>query len=138
MRKALWAFFTHHSLLITHHSLNMVLPKFLIPHNIIIITSGYSAAWLARLVRDEEVVGSSPTTPKPSHKEITMKKAPLIVAGLIFSFIALANLARSIWEIPVSADQMFTLEPWTGVIAFFVMSLLAIWMFASLRSRDGS
>lgn len=65
-----------------------------------------------------------------------MKKAPLIVAGLIFSFVALANLARAIWEIPVTVNKIYTLEPWTGAVAFIIAGLLAIWMFSSLRCNE--
>jgi cytosine/uracil/thiamine/allantoin permease len=65
-----------------------------------------------------------------------MRKAPLIVAGLIFSVIGILNLARSIWGIPIRVDKIITLEPWTGILAFIIMSLLAIWMFSSLRRDD--
>lgn len=65
-----------------------------------------------------------------------MKNMPLFVAGLIFSLIAILNLARAIWEIPITVGTLFTLAPWTGIIAFIVLSLVAIWMFASLRGDE--
>ena len=36
-------------------------------------TSGYSAAWLARFVRDEEVGGSNPPTPTNFRECLTQK-----------------------------------------------------------------
>lgn len=67
-----------------------------------------------------------------------MRRAPLFVAGLIFSLVGILNLARTIWEVPIKVGTLFTLAPWTGMVAFVVMSLLAIWMFASLRGKDNT
>lgn len=66
-----------------------------------------------------------------------MKKSPLVFAGCVFSLVAILNLARAIWDVPVTVGSLFTLAPWTGLVVFIIASLFAIWMFSSIRRDEG-
>jgi hypothetical protein len=63
-----------------------------------------------------------------------MKKAPLIVAGIIFALVALAHLARIGFQIPLVVGT--TEVPYTvNIVGFIISALLSYWMFCSSKRR---
>lgn len=61
-----------------------------------------------------------------------MRKAPLIVAGIIFALIALLHLARLYWQVPIIVNDM-PVPLWANSIGFIVAGLLSLWMFCSAK-----
>lgn len=59
------------------------------------------------------------------------EKTPLILATFLITLMAIANLMRLLWNIPVTIGT-FTLPGWTGSIFFLVLGLLSAWSFRSL------
>lgn len=59
-------------------------------------------------------------------------RAPLVVAGILFTLIALLH----IWRIATGAEVIInaSLVPmWVSVVALIVSALMAIWMFVTAR-----
>lgn len=100
--------------------------------------SGRSAAWLARFVRDEEVVGSNPAAPKfrtlSFERNVFMKQAPVIIAALVFALIALIHFVRFLYPFQVVIGD-FIVPSWLSLLIFILSALLSIWLFRSLRSN---
>lgn len=63
-----------------------------------------------------------------------MNKTPLYIITILISLVALANLARFFWNIPITLGSLLTLPAWTGAVAFIVLGLLAAWAFQALYS----
>lgn len=63
-----------------------------------------------------------------------MKRAPLIVAGIIFTIVALVHLLRILyhWKIIIGAYHAPVL---VSIVGLIVTAILAIWMFYS-AARD--
>lgn len=61
------------------------------------------------------------------------EKTPLIIVSCLVAFIAIVNLVRLLWNIPICIGS-FVLPGWTGAIAFLVFGLLAAWSFRALCS----
>lgn len=61
------------------------------------------------------------------------KILPLIVAGLIFFFMALVHLYRLIHPFKVVIGP-YEAPLWVSAIAFIILGLLSLWMFYALRS----
>lgn len=57
-------------------------------------------------------------------------KRPLIIAGIIFSIVALAHLLRVIYHLDIIIAG-YTIPISVSIIAFFVAIILALWMFTS-------
>jgi hypothetical protein len=57
-----------------------------------------------------------------------------LVSGIIFSIVALAQLARIVFGWPVQID-LFTVPIWFSGVAFLIAGSLAIWAFR-LRSKN--
>lgn len=62
-----------------------------------------------------------------------MKNLPLIIAGIIFSIVALAHLLRVIyhWQIIIAG---YIIPISASIVAFVIAIVLAIWMFAAAKS----
>ena len=60
-----------------------------------------------------------------------MKDAALLVAGTIFSLVALMHLVRVFEKAEVRVKN-FVIPLWLSVFGFLFSILLAIWMFRSL------
>lgn len=67
-----------------------------------------------------------------------MQKTPLYLITLLITLVAILNLGRFIFDIPITVDGIAVLAPWTGAVAFVVLGLLASWAFKSLWSSDSS
>ena len=51
-----------------------------------------------------------------------------LVSGIVFSIIALAQLARTLLGWPVQVD-LFTVPVWASGVAFLITGSLAVWAF---------
>lgn len=60
-------------------------------------------------------------------------KFPLWLTSSLVAFVALANLFRFLWNIPVSVGSLI-LPGWTGGVAFIALGLLAAWSFRALSA----
>jgi hypothetical protein len=60
------------------------------------------------------------------------KDRALLVAGLIFAFIAIIHLLRLFFETEVVISG-YTLPMWPSLVAVIVASLLSIWMFRAIK-----
>ena len=58
-------------------------------------------------------------------------KAPLTILTLLITVVAIANLVRFIWNIPIFIGALL-LPGWTGAIAYLACALLAAWSFKAL------
>jgi hypothetical protein len=109
------------------------------------VRTGCSAAWLARLVRDQEVVGSNPATPKKLllniplvtslrltefNRSVTVGNGAINLAGLLFSLAALVHLGRLFCPFQVSIGH-FVIPEWWSYIGFFVFGMLGLLLFRS-------
>jgi hypothetical protein len=63
------------------------------------------------------------------------KKTPLIVAGIVFSIVAILHLLRIIyhWEV-IIAGQSIPMS--VSIVGFVVTAILAIWMFRAASSSS--
>jgi hypothetical protein len=61
-----------------------------------------------------------------------MQKTALKVAGTIFSIIAVLQLLRFVLKVEVIAAG-HAIPLWVSLVAFLVMSLLALWMFRASK-----
>ena len=61
-----------------------------------------------------------------------MKKAPLIVAGIIFACVALLHLARIVFQFPIVIDN-YIVPLKANVIGFIVATCLSLWMFIAAK-----
>jgi uncharacterized membrane protein len=59
------------------------------------------------------------------------EKTPLIIISCLIALVAIVNLARLLWNIPLCIGS-FVLPGWTGAIAFLLFGLLAAWSFRAL------
>lgn len=59
------------------------------------------------------------------------EKTPLIILTFLITFVAIANLVRLLWNIPMIIGS-FYLAGWTGAIAYVILGLLAAWSFRAL------
>lgn len=57
-----------------------------------------------------------------------------LVSGIVFSIIALAQLARTLLGWPVQVD-LFTVPVWASGVAFLITGSLAVWAFRSAGRR---
>ena len=57
-----------------------------------------------------------------------MKKAPLIVAGIVFALVALLHLGRIGYQIPIIVGSS-DVPIWANVVGFVIAGLLSFWMF---------
>jgi hypothetical protein len=62
----------------------------------------------------------------------TMRKAPLLVAGVVFALVALVHLARLILHFPLVIGEL-EVPLSVNVIGFFVTAFLSVWMFISAK-----
>jgi uncharacterized membrane protein YqhA len=60
------------------------------------------------------------------------KNVALIVAGVVFSLVALLHLTRLVTKFEVAIAKKI-IPLWLNVIGLIVAGLLAIWMFAAAR-----
>lgn len=65
----------------------------------------------------------------------SQKKLPLILGALVITLGGWINFVRFIWDIPISFGS-FVFPGWTGGIAFLLASLLAVFMFRSIYSKE--
>jgi hypothetical protein len=63
------------------------------------------------------------------------KKTALLLSCLLIAFMAIANLIRLFWEIPLSMGH-FQFPSWTGAIGFLAFGLLSCWSFKELYALD--
>jgi len=59
------------------------------------------------------------------------ERTPLVILTFLITFIAIANLVRLFWNIPIMIGT-FVLPGWTGSIAYVACALLAAWSFRAL------
>jgi hypothetical protein len=64
------------------------------------------------------------------------KNPPLIVAGIIFTIIALLHLCRLICDISVMVGSTM-LPEWVSWAGLIIPALLAIWMFKAAKKGRG-
>ena len=57
------------------------------------------------------------------------------VSGVIFTFIALAQLTRSILGLPAQVGGV-AIPIWFSIVAFLVTGTLAIWAFRAARGAE--
>lgn len=62
-----------------------------------------------------------------------MDKTPLVLTTLLITIVAIANLIRFLWNIPIIVGSL-VLPGWTGGVAFIILGLLAAWSIWSLRA----
>jgi hypothetical protein len=60
------------------------------------------------------------------------KTTPLIVAGIIFSLVALLHLLRLIFQFEVTIAAS-AVPMWVSIVGLIVPTLLAIWMFMASK-----
>ncbi len=64
-----------------------------------------------------------------------MKRAALVVAGIIFSLVALAHLLRLIYHWPINVDG-YHVSMQVSTIGLIITIILAIWMFAAAKTKN--
>jgi hypothetical protein len=60
-----------------------------------------------------------------------------LVSGIIFTFIALAQLTRTVFGWPAQVDG-FTVPVWLSGVAFLITGTMAIWAFRSGGRRPAA
>lgn len=66
-----------------------------------------------------------------------MEKTPFILSTCFITLLALAQLVRLIWNIPMQVGSL-QFPGWTGAIFFIALGLLAAWCTQSLIAKDSS
>jgi len=62
-------------------------------------------------------------------------RAYVVVSGVLFSLIALGQLARAVFAVPVRAADI-EIPVWCSYAAFVFLGALAIWAFRVLRGTS--
>ncbi len=68
------------------------------------------------------------TFPSISYTSIMTDKGTLILTSSLVALIAIVNLGRLLWNIPIIIGSL-TLPGWTGGILYLALGLLAAWSF---------
>jgi hypothetical protein len=63
-----------------------------------------------------------------------MRRSPLVVAGIIFSIVALMHLLRIIyhWQVLIAG---YIIPTSVSIIAFILTIVLALWMFSAAAKK---
>ena len=62
-----------------------------------------------------------------------MKGMPLIIAGIVFSIVALMHLLRLLYQWQIQIAE-YTIPMSVSVVALIIAMLLALWMFIAAKN----